>query len=304
MRSDVNPGQLDLNLLNALNALLQERHVTRAAQKCGLSEPAMSRALGRLRHLFGDEILVRVGREYHLTSFSEELVGPVHDIVELIDDTLTRRPSFVPAKDCRQFTIAASDYAAFLVLRPLSARVTAEAPGVSLRVRPLAMNTFADLEGGHLDLAFRRQGLDPALPSEPVLTDRWVCAVWARHPDIRDEITLEEYFRLPHLSYSLGAGNTSDWPLSDVSHAHQNSVMIESYFMLPFFLPETRLVAIVPERIGQELADFTDVRLLDPPFAVPPVQLAMYWHPRSNQDPAHVWLRESIQEVCRAIRGC
>ena len=98
---DVNPGQLDLNLLKALDALLEEQHVTRAAERCGLSEPAMSRSLGKLRHLFGDELLIRVGREYHLTPFSSELMLSVHDIVERIDNTLARRPAFEPTNDRR-----------------------------------------------------------------------------------------------------------------------------------------------------------------------------------------------------------
>lgn len=297
----MNPGQLDLNLLKSLDALLEEQHVTRAADRCGISEPAMSRALSRLRRLFGDQLLVRVGREFHLTSFSLELKDPVHEIVQMIDATLARRPSFVPSFDQRQFTIAASDYSAFVLMRSLTETVTAEAPHVSLRVRPLSTASFAALEAGHLDLMFRRQGLEPSLPSECLLVDRWVCAVWSHHPEVGAEIGLEQYVSLPHLSYSLGSDATSEWPVLDLSRSHANAITIESYLMLPFLLAKTRLVALVPERIGLALADYAEVRLLEPPFTVTPIELSMYWHPRSNDDPAHKWLRDSIRACARDL---
>jgi LysR family nod box-dependent transcriptional activator len=297
----MNPGQLDLNLLKALDALLEEQHVTRAAERCGLSEPAMSRSLTRLRHLFGDELLVRVGREYYLTPFSADLARSVHEIVQNIDSTLARRPTFDPAADRRQFTIAASDYSAFLLMRSLTARVTASAPHVSLRVRPLTTGTFSELEHGHLDFAFRRQGLEPTLPSECLLTDRWVCAVWAQHPEVGEEIGLEQYVSLPHLSYSLGSDVASEWPVTEMSRSHDNAVTIESYVMLPFLLAQTRLIALLPERIGFALGDYAEVRLLEPPFPLQPIQLAMYWHPRGNNDPGHEWLRHEVRASCTEL---
>jgi len=297
---DVNPGQLDLNLLKALDALLEEQHVTRAAERCGLSEPAMSRSLGKLRHLFGDELLIRVGREYHLTPFSSELMLSVHDIVERIDNTLARRPAFEPTNDRRQFTIAASDYSAFLLMRSLTKRVTANAPQVSLRLRPLTTSTLSELEHGHLDFAFRRQGLDQTLPSEYLLSDRWVCAVWAEHPEVGDCLGLEQYVGLPHLSYSLGDA-ASEWPVTDLSRSHEHAITIESYLMLPFLLAKTRLVALLPERIGLALGEYANIKLLEPPFVTLPISLAMYWHPRSTDEPAHAWLRGEIRAACAEL---
>src|SRR4051812_11588011 len=124
----MNLSQVDLNLLVALDALLSERNVTRAGERVGLSQPAMSSALSRLRRLFQDELLVREGRVYELTLLAQELRDPLQNILEMIDQTIEKKPAFDPAVDKRTFTIVASDHMAFLVLQPLVRRLTMEAP--------------------------------------------------------------------------------------------------------------------------------------------------------------------------------
>src|SRR5215208_4035317 len=134
----MNLAQIDLNLLVSLDALLTERHVTRAADRVGLSQPAMSSALARLRVMFGDELLVRVGREYQATALAHDLEEPLGQLLQLAEETVQRRPSFDPASDKRVFTIVASDYSAYLALRPLLTLVSKEAPGVTIQIRRAA----------------------------------------------------------------------------------------------------------------------------------------------------------------------
>src|SRR5919202_1020063 len=133
----MNLRQINLNLLVALHALLVHRNVTRAADQVGLTQSAMSGELRRLRGLFGDELLVRIGREYHLTPLAEELAPPVAEIIAAVEQTFSRRLSFEPRTDQRSFSIAMTDYAMLVLMQPLLLRLAREAPRVALHIHPL-----------------------------------------------------------------------------------------------------------------------------------------------------------------------
>jgi DNA-binding transcriptional LysR family regulator len=291
--------QFDFALISALDALLQERNVSRAAERTGLSQPAMSRSLRRLRNLFRDELLVRVGREYYLTSFAEALVEPVDEIHKLVRATVERRPSFDPQRDRQTFSIAASDYVAFLLLKPLAASLAVEAPGLTLRTRGLSEETFHELEAGHLDFVIANRPPEERVPGQLLFTDRWLCAVALDNPEVGAEISLDQYLSFPHVTYSSGA--TRPYPgelaLAHLGRSQRNVVTIDSFFLLPFFLPGTRYVALVPERTGARLAEFANIRLLETPFQTDPVRIYISWHPRSTDNPAHRWLRDRIAEI-------
>jgi len=300
-------GQFDYNLLPALNALLQERNVSRAADRIGLSQPAMSRTLRRLRLLFRDELMVRVGREYYLTSFAETLVDSVDDIHRLVRETVERRPSFDPHHDRRTFTIGASDYVAFLLLKPLAASLATSAPGVTLRTHSLTEETFGELELGVLDLVIANRPPEEKVPGELLFTDRWLCAVAADNREVGLEISLEQYLSYPHVTYSRGTHRPypGELALADLGRTQRNVVTLESFFLLPFFLPGTRFVALVPERTGARLAEFANIRLLEAPFQNEPVRIFLSWHPRSSEDPAHRWLRTKISKISSELfQGC
>src|SRR5438067_13297594 len=133
-RKALNLGRVDLNLLVAMEALLDEATVTRAAERVHLSQPAMSDALQRLRRLFGDELLVRVGRQYQLTAFAMELQEPLHELVQMAGDIIQRREVFDPATDLRTFNVVASEYSAYILVQPVLQRIATAAPGLSLRL--------------------------------------------------------------------------------------------------------------------------------------------------------------------------
>src|SRR5215471_6463855 len=176
----MNLGRLDLNLLVALEALLDEAHVTRAAQRVSISQPAMSDALHRLRQLFGDELLVRVGREYQLTPLALELREPLHDLMQMAEEIVQRRESFSPERDSRLFTVVTSEYSAYVLVQPLLQRLASEAPGVSVRLqRPTRGEPEKITSDVNLGLWPSPAAADLGLPSEILFHDRWVCAVWA-----------------------------------------------------------------------------------------------------------------------------
>ena len=293
-------GQFDLNLLTALDALLQERHVTHAADRAGLSQPAMSRALGRLRLLLQDDLLVRVGNDLYLTSLASDLVQPVHEVLENIHHILGYRASFDPARDRRVFNLAATDYGIFLLLRPLAAHIEREAPGVSLRIRQLNPDSFNELERAELDMVFGRRPDGSELPGELILRDGWLCAVWEGNPEVGSELTLEKFLELPRLANQVGTGFRTNPEVSlaqALGWSPSNTVTIESWLMLPFLLKGTRFVALLPESIGREIGEREELRFFAPPFKMEPLTLMMSWHPRSEDDPAHVWLRDRLEEI-------
>jgi LysR family nod box-dependent transcriptional activator len=297
----MNLAQIDLNLLVALDALINERHVTRAAERVGLSQPAMSNSLARLRLMFGDELLVRVGREYQLTALAVELQEPLHELLQLAEETVQRRPHFEPARDVRRFTIVASDYAAYLVLQPLLLRVSREAPGVSLQIRHTTSGQpeklVSDINIGlwpSPDLA------DAELPFEILFQDRWVCAVWTDNRRVEETVTLDQFMRLPHIVYGSGieaVRGMADRVIRNTGAPRHIQASAESFFLLPFLLQGSDMVAFVHERLGQKLAAAANIRLVEPRFETPPVAEAMYWHTRNTSDPAHVWVRDLLREI-------
>ena len=175
----MNLAQLDLNLLVALDALLREQNVTRAGIAVGMSQPAMSAALGRLRVVFEDELLIRVGRTYYLTPLAGELADPVADILHRIRETVERRPAFNPATDERHFIAAASDYVALVVLDRLLPALALEAPNLTLELMGTEQSPAPKLANGDLDFAFLpgTTSLASQFPHQLLFEDRWLCAV-------------------------------------------------------------------------------------------------------------------------------
>src|SRR5437763_3899178 len=172
---------VDLNLLVALNALLDERSVTRAAGRVGLSQPGMSNTLARLRKLFGDPLLVREGLTLVPTPRADALRQPVADALGLIQHALDERPAFSPATDRAAFTVSCSDYSVLMLIGPLARRLAAAAPGVTIQVLPRARDAVRLLRDGDADLVIEPAEIMPevALPARRLFADRWLCCVWA-----------------------------------------------------------------------------------------------------------------------------
>jgi DNA-binding transcriptional LysR family regulator len=300
----MNLAQIDLNLLVALEAILTEKHLTRAGDRLGLSQPTMSHTLARLRRLFDDELLIRVGREYYLTPLAEEIIEPLRDILKNIELTIERRPEFDPSVDERAFVISASDYATFLALQPAIALIQEQAPRVSLQIRPLSKDASEHLVTGDVDLVVWPEALGPDLPHERLFTDRWVAIAWAGHPDVCDTLSIEEYLAHPHLAYGTSMQDISGLADHAVYTLHPEAtiaVMTPSFFLMPFLLAGSRLIALAHERLARRLQDMAQIKILEPLFDTPAVAEAIYWHPRMTSDPAHRWLRDLLKQGVHAL---
>jgi LysR family transcriptional regulator, nod-box dependent transcriptional activator len=305
MEEDMNLASIDLNLLVTLNAVLTEKHLTRAGEQLGLSQPSMSHALGRLRRMFDDELLIRIGREYELTPLATELLDPVRNILKEIELTIERRPHFDPARDERVFTVAASDYATYLVFQPALQHLQDEAPRVHLQVHPLRPRAREETEAGEIDMSIWPLEVGPDLPHEVLFTDRWVAVAWAGHSEVDGTISLDQFLALPHVAYGPGIGSLGILENRMLAeHPEETIAMsVESFFLLPFMLTRTRYIAVVHERLAKRLSHVSDIKILELDFKTEPITEAIYWHPRLTLDPGHRWLRELLMRSASEIDG-
>lgn len=303
--------RFDLNLLVALDALLDEKNVTRASERLYMSQPAMSGALQRLRERFNDPLLVRVGRSMELTPRAKALIEPVRDILMQIQQTIDVEPEFDPATARRSFTVLMSDFVSAVVLPDVVRRVATEAPGIKIKVGMLGGRDHERLEAGQADLMIRAR-VDESRESKLVTEnlnvdelfgDRWIGVVDANHPTIGDELTLEDYASLPHVSHDFGRKTPM---LEEISHA-QISLDIDvrasapTFATLMFMLPGTPLIAVIPYRLARMLAEYIDVRVLELPVELPPLNEVMIWHNRHELDVGHTWLRGVFEDATRKL---
>src|ERR1041385_2499447 len=191
-------ANLDLNLLTSLNALLQERSVSRAAERLGLSQPSLSASLARLRRPFSDDLLDRVGNHYELTPLAAQLAEQTTGALAAVARVFASEPDFDPATSEREFTVLISDYA-ITVLGPTLAALLQQAPPVRLRLHQLAVPAFEDAAQtlGDVDGMVLPHGILSDLPSQQLFTDEWVCIVAAGHPGIGEKLTMADLERLP-----------------------------------------------------------------------------------------------------------
>lgn len=298
--------RVDLNLLVAFEALMDERSVTRAASRLSLSQPGMSNTLARLRKLFGDPLLVREGLALVPTPRADALRRPVRDALAIIREALDQRTGFDPATDAATCTVSCSDYSLLMLIGPLVRRLAAAAPGVTIRVLPRAPDPVRLLRDGAADLVIEPAEImpDAHLASQRLFGDRWLCCVWAGNSAVGDQLTLDAYLRLGHLVYSMGRGQPAsivDQHLERSRLPRRIEFTVESFLLAPFLLEGTELVTVVPERAVPHLRRTADIRVLEPPVALPAITEKLWWHPRQGANPAYAWIRARIAEIAAEL---
>jgi DNA-binding transcriptional LysR family regulator len=300
----LNLARFDLNLLVALDALLRERNVTRAGQRIGLSQPAMSGTLARLRELFHDDLLVRVGRNLEPTPLAQELYAPLRQCIERIEDMIDNRRSFSPARERRSFTIAASDYAAFLLMPALLDRLEREAPGITVKFSQLDGRSLELLNDDRVDFVIMPSEIETSNPGELLFMDRWICVAWSKHADLGEHLCAADFSTLPHLGYELpehDGHSVADLHLAHLQIPRRIAATTESFLMAPFLLRGSRLIAIIHQRLAERVKEAADIRILEPPYPMPDIHESMYWNPRHSSTPSHRWLRSVFVEVARNL---
>lgn len=291
---------IDLNLLVTLDALLTEHSVTRAAARLGLSQSAVSHALGRLRELFSDPLLVRGRGGMLMTPRAESLIMPLRRGLADLGRVVASGATFDPGRDSRRFFAAATDYVEATLLPPLLAHVTRTAPGVDLDLRPLAADLALALESGDLDVAMvaYRAPEAPGLRQKKLFAEDFVCVARRDHPAIDgDCLDLDTYTALAHalIAPSGRAGSVVDAALAELGRSRRVALRVPHFLVAPLVVAGSDLILTCPRRTAQALARTLPLTLLEPPLSLPAFDVWAVWHERYQHDPAHAWLRAAIQ---------
>ncbi|WP_257549247.1 LysR family transcriptional regulator [Sphingopyxis sp. DBS4] len=308
-------SHFDLNLLRSLDVLLAERNVTRAAAKLYVTQQAASGALQRLRQHFDDELLTRVGRRLELTPLARSLVVPVREALLAVQSALDTFPTFDPKDTMATCRIAMSDYA-LLVLLPRFLQLLGErAPQVKCIVEPLTKDSFDRLEMGDLDFCVAAHDVrlygahrpSSKIRSKEMFHDDFVCVVDPKRVDVSRGMSLSTYRSLRHNSAAFGTGVNSivqrAWANSNFDF--EIAVMAPSFSALLFMLPGTSLVATAQRRLANTIAPRLALAIVDCPLKLPDLQESLMWHDRSENDPVHIFLRETLQDAASELdRPC
>lgn len=286
---------LDFNFLGTLDALLQEGSVTEAARRVGLSTPAMSHALARIRERLGDPLLVRSGRGMLLTPRALSLKPRVHAVVVAAREALTPEAPFVARELSRTFVVRASDYVLTVLGLAVDRELRDAAPRVCLRFVPNTPDDAAALREGGSDLAVGIYGdLPQEMRSRQLLTDRFVCVVRRDHAGVGKRLSLEQFVALPHIQVAP-RGKPGGY-IDDVLRSKGRTRTVARavpYFMTALQLvAETDYVLTVSERLAARFAVPLGLRLFEAPVELQPYALSLVWHPRVDADAGHRFLRD------------
>lgn len=293
---------LDLRMLYALEALVIERHVTRAAERLDVSQSTMSMLLAKLRHLLDDEILMRGGEHLMPTDRALQLLPRVRQAIETMEGVLAPDAAFDPARATCTFRIIVIDYIDILLIPAVSRRLRAEAPGVRLEVQLPAPHQYADmLAAGELDLVLTNNWPAPAaLSHRSLFSDRFVALCAQGHPALMGDLDAAQFAALPHITIVPGTAQTYnlqiDAALAALGLRRQVRMVKPSFLALPFVLEASDMVACVPVRLARRLKHMAQVEMFDLPLELEAFDVRLMWHPRTAHSPPHAWFRKLICE--------
>jgi len=300
---DVHVRSLDLNLLRALDALLAEHSVTRAAARVGLSQSAMSHALGRLRAHLGDPLLVRTANGMQPTTRARALAAPLRATLAQLETLLRDEPAFEPATAHRTFALGVSDFEALTVIQPLLARLRRDAPNVDLRLSWPAPGRVPELLGsGELDMVLKpldERDAAECMVHQRLFRERFVVVARRDNPLVAKRLTLKRYAEAPHAL--VAPGGTPRGRVDDVLAEHGLTrrivVTLPHFLVVPHLIAGSDLLVTLPERVAQVLAPRLDLVLRPLPLSLGEFGVDALWHARSHLDPAHRYLRGLLREV-------
>ncbi|OWF89819.1 LysR family transcriptional regulator [Yersinia entomophaga] len=291
---------IDLNLLVILDVLLIERHVSRAATRLHMSQPAVSHALNRLRYLLDDPLLVRAPGGFQLTRRSLELVEPLQQVLEQVRQ-LVGSAQFVPAQASQSFRMALSDYGAAIVLPGLLQRLRQQAPGIDLVVVQLSREQMVEqVLAGQLDLAL---GVFPHLPaglsSCRLFEEHFVCVADANHPLGNEKrLTLDDYLAQPHLLVSMRGESAGEVEaaLTELGLRRRIAAIMPHFLVAPQAVVGTDLLLTIASRVVATQPESMRLQRLELPFVVPSFDFVQIWHPRNSHKEDQRWLRQQVVE--------
>ena len=297
----MNVQDIDLNLLRVFDAVLRERGVTPAAARLGLTQPAVSNALARLRAVFGDALFVRTATGMDATPFARGVAEPVRQALALLESALAHGPGFDPATSTRAFRFYMSDLGQVEFLPPLVERVQRGAPGVRLEAVAADLEHIGDALGtGALDLAVGfLPALGPPVQRRALFRDPYVCLMRAGHPAVARKLTRKRFLEASHVlvTYRGGGHRVIEEALERAGVTRRIALRVPHFTVVPMVLERTDLILTLPARVAAVYEREGTFKSLPPPVPIPQAEVAVHWHERFAADPGNRWLRDQLVEL-------
>ncbi|WP_280189208.1 LysR family transcriptional regulator [Delftia sp. PS-11] len=296
-------NQLDLNLLVALDALLTEQSISRAAEKIHLSQSAMSNALARLRAYFDDELLVQVGRRMEPTPRADLLKDAVRDILVRVEATVAQQPRFEPAQSNRLFRLLVSDYTAMTLMPHLLELAYRQAPSVRFDLRHQVANPQRMLERGEADLLIiPKDFCSGDHPAQPLFEERFCCVVWARSRMAEGTLNEARYLSASHVVVQPGDGVAlADWFMQQLGVHRHADISTFSFLSQAQLVVGTERIATMHERLARKALRFLPVVTRELPLRMPCMTQMVQWHQHRTTDPGLLWLRALLHDAVAAM---
>ncbi|OEC39233.1 LysR family transcriptional regulator [Pseudomonas sp. 1D4] len=298
----MNLNKVDLNLFIVFDAIYTEANLTRAGQIVGITQPAVSNALARLRETFNDPLFVRTAQGMVPTPMAQNIIGPVRNALQLLRVSVQESRTFNPLQANKTYRISMTDLSEAVILPLLFQRLRRLAPQVQVEsFLAKRRETTKELAAGRLDFAVDAPlNTDPQVRHVKLMEDRYVCAMRRGHPLAKERISLDEYLSLSHIHISSrrnGLGYV-DLALGKMGIQRKVALRSQHYMMASTVLQSTDMAMTVPERFARR----HDLHFVDLPVNdVPALETHLYWHESTDQDPANRWMREQIIEICQQV---
>lgn len=292
---------LDLNLVMALDILIEERGVSRTAQRLNLSQPAVSAALTRLREYFDDELLVSVGRRMIPTAYAESLWPIARELLAKADLLVDTSSSFDPATSHRRFRVNASDYMQTVLITPVLRRLHERAPHISMDVGPTGPLSKLQFESGEIDLIITpEQFISTSHPVRELFEEQHVVVGWNQNPAMAAPLDLDTFLSLGHIAVSIGAGRDLTFAESHLlPYRERRRIEVTSSIFsgVPMMLARTMRIAVLQERLAIATRDIFGLRIQPLPFAMPPLREVLQYHSARANDAGVAWLASEFERV-------
>lgn len=288
----------DLNLFVVFDVIYTEGNLTKAGHVLGITQPAVSNALSRLRKLFNDPLFIRTGKGMKPTPTAQNIIGQIRQALTILRQSVQQCSLFDPATSDRTFNISMGDFSESLMLTHLFEKLSTEAPGIKIEVHPVNVNTLSnELENGTLDFV-----IDGPLSNiqdlnhHKIMEDPYVCCLKADHPLAKMKLNLDQYLSLKHIQVSDYAGDSGpiDKALQILGQKRKIGFTTHHLLMGPSLLMNSGLALTVPQRLVQ---GYEGIRIHKLPFVTDNFSLHLYWHPSVEEDAANVWMREVIFQL-------
>ena len=287
----------DLNLLVHFDALMECRSVSRAAERLGISQPAMSAALSRMRRIFNDPLFARDNGVWAPTARAQELYASFVPLLDQWAEATQPSEEFDPRQSSRLFSVYATDYVPLVLLPKLAPGLGKDAPALKIRIFPAKpLHGLGMLETNHVELVAGHYPDPPAtLRSRFLFEEKAVCVVRADHPCLGRRWDLDAYLRYGHIDLAAHTSHFSksiDRALAGLNRTRVVSLTMSSYLAAPFVVADSDLIATLPLSVARTFAAHTHIAVLDAPLPLPALNISLYWHERHQRDAAHAWLRQ------------